>query len=171
MNGEYDMLLLENQVCFPTYAVANKILRRYQPLLKKINLTYTQYITMMVMWEKEVVNEKDLVKALYLKANTLSELLRKLSQKGYVEISRDKNDKRNIVICLTNEGRKLKERAADVPKRLADEHWLTDEEFRTRPPLSACRSAERMQEPEQRDGPLAARREWGTRRPWRQTRR
>ena len=131
MNGEYDMLLLENQVCFPTYAVANKILRRYQPLLKKINLTYTQYITMMVMWEKEVVNEKDLVKALYLKSNTLSELLRKLSQKGYVEISRDKNDKRNIVICLTNEGRKLKERAADVPKRLADEHWLTDEEFRT----------------------------------------
>ena len=60
MDKEYELLLLENQVCFPTYAVANKILRRYQPLLKKINLTYTQYVTMMVMWEKEVVNEKDL---------------------------------------------------------------------------------------------------------------
>ena len=80
---------------------------------------------------KEVVNEKDLVKALYLKANTLTELLRKLKQKGYVEISRDENDKRNIVIRLTDEGRKLKERAVSVPKTLAEEHWLTDEEFIT----------------------------------------
>ena len=131
MNDEYALLLLENQVCFPTYAVANKILRRYQPLLKKINLTYTQYITMMVMWEKEVVNEKDLVNALYLKANTLTDMLRKLKQKGYIEISKDENDKRNIIISLTNEGKKLKERAVDVPKTLADEHWLTDEEFKT----------------------------------------
>ncbi len=131
MNDKYELLLLENQVCFPTYAVANKILRRYQPLLKKINLTYTQYITMMVLWEKEVVNEKDLVKALYLKANTLTDLLRKLEKKGYVQISRDEKDKRNIVIRLTDEGRKLKEAAVDVPKTLMEEHWLTDEEIRT----------------------------------------
>ena len=131
MDNDYDLLLLENQVCFPTYAVANKILRRYQPLLKKIDLTYTQYVTMMVLWEKEEVNEKDLVKALYLKANTLTDLLRKLRQKGFIEISRDENDKRNSVIRLTDEGRKLKERAVNVPKTLADEHWLTDEEFRT----------------------------------------
>jgi len=125
------MLLLKNQVCFPTYAVANKILRRYQPLLKKINLTYTQYVTMMVMWEKEVVNEKDLVKALYLKANTLTELLKKLKEKGYVEISRDEKDKRNIVIRLTDKGRELKKQAVEVPKTIAEEHWLTDEEFMT----------------------------------------
>lgn len=130
MNDEYELLLLENQVCFPTYAVANKILRRYQPLLKNINLTYTQYITMMVMWEKEVVNEKDLVKALYLKANTLTDMLRKLKQKGYIEISRDENDKRNIIISLTDEGRNLKEQAVEVPKTLAEEHWLTDEEVK-----------------------------------------
>lgn len=131
MDNEYELLLLENQVCFPTYAVANKILRRYQPLLKEINLTYTQYVTMMVMWEKEVVNEKDLVKALYLKANTLTELLRKLEKKGYVKISRDEKDKRNIVIRLTDAGRKLKESAVNVPKTLIDEHWLTDEEIKT----------------------------------------
>ncbi|MBQ6907612.1 MAG: MarR family transcriptional regulator [Clostridia bacterium] len=131
MKNEYELLLLENQVCFPTYAVANKILRRYQPLLKKINLTYTQYITMMVMWEKEVVNEKDLVKALYLKANTLTNMLDKLKQKGYIKISKDENDKRNIIISLTDEGRKLKEQAVEVPKTLAEEHWLTDEEFKT----------------------------------------
>ncbi len=130
MKDEYELLLLENQVCFPTYAVANKILRRYQPLLKRINLTYTQYITMMVMWEKETVNEKDLVKALYLKANTLTDMLRKLKQKGYIEIRKDENDKRNIIISLTDEGRKLKEQAVDVPKTLIAEHWLTDEEVK-----------------------------------------
>ena len=83
------------------------------------------------MWEKEVVNEKDLVKALYLKANTLTELLRKLEKKGYVQITRGEKDKRNIVISLTDEGRKLKEAAVSVPKTLIDEHWLSDEEIKT----------------------------------------
>lgn len=128
MNNDYELLLLSNQVCFPTYAVANKILRRYQPLLKELNLTYTQYVTMMVMWEKECVNEKDLVNALYLKANTLTDLLKNLEKKGFVSIKKSENDKRNIVICLTEEGKKLKEKAVNVPKTLIEEHWLTDEE-------------------------------------------
>lgn len=126
-----ELLLLSNQVCFPTYAVANKIVRRYQPLLKELNLTYTQYITMMVMWEKEVINEKDLVETLYLKANTLTELLKKLKEKGFVEICRDEKDRRHIVIRLTDEGRELKKKAVHVPKTIYDEHWLTDEEFAT----------------------------------------
>ncbi len=126
-----ELLLLENQVCFPTYAVANKIVRRYQPLLKELDLTYTQYITMMVMWEKEEIHEKELVKSLYLKANTLTELLKKLEKKGYVTISRDTADKRHIVIRITEEGRELRKRAVNVPKTLAEEHWLTDEEFAT----------------------------------------
>lgn len=129
MKEDYSMLLLKNQVCFPTYAVANKILRRYQPLLKELNLTYTQYVTMMVLWEKETVNEKDLVSALYLQANTLTDLLKKLKEKGFVDIRKDNADKRNIVISLTEEGRRLKEKAVQVPKTLAEEHWLTGEEF------------------------------------------
>ena len=131
MDSDYELLLLKNQVCFPTYAVANKILRRYQPLLKELDLTYTQYITMMVLWEKETVNEKDLVEALYLQANTLTELLGKLKKKGYIDIKKDEKDKRNILISLTEEGRKLKDRAVNVPKTLIDEHWLTDEEVKT----------------------------------------
>ena len=131
MNNEYELLLLENQVCFPVYAVANKILRRYQPLLKKLDLTDTQYVTMMVLWEKEEVNEKDLVNALYLKANTLTALLQKLKKKGYVDIGKDEKDKRNIVIRLTEKGRRLKDEAIEVPKTLVQEHWLTDEEFIT----------------------------------------
>lgn len=129
MGEDYSLLLLENQVCFPTYAVANKILRRYQPLLKEINLTYTQYVTMMVLWEKESVNEKDLVEALYLQANTLTDLLKNLQKKGFITIHKSEADKRNIVISLTDDGRKLKEKAINVPKTLAEEHWLTDEEF------------------------------------------
>lgn len=124
----YDLLLLKNQLCFPTYAAANKIIRRYQPLLKELDLTYTQYVVMMVMWEKERVNEKDLVDALYLQANTLAPLLRKLKEKRYINISKDKKDKRNIVISLTEEGRKLKDKAVCVPLSLAEEPWLSEEE-------------------------------------------
>ncbi|MBO7377325.1 MAG: MarR family transcriptional regulator [Clostridia bacterium] len=131
MDHGYDLLLLENQVCFPAYAVANKILRRYQPLLKKLDLTYTQYVTMMVLWEKGTAHEKDLVKALYLQANTLTDLLKNLKKKGYIDIRKDDKDRRNIEITLTEEGGKLKDSALCVPKTLADEHWLTDEEFKT----------------------------------------
>ena len=126
-----ELLLLKNQVCFPTYAVANKIIRRYQPLLKELDLTYTQYITMMVLWEKEEVNEKDLVECLYLKANTLTDLLKKLEKKGYVEIRKGEKDRRQIIIRLTDEGRNLKKKAVNVPKTLAEEQWLTLEEVIT----------------------------------------
>ena len=129
MDNKYEFLLLSNQICFPTYAVANKILRRYRPLLKQLDLTYTQYIAMMVLWEKETVNEKDLVNALYLQANTLTNLLRNLKNKGYIDINKAEKDKRNILIYLTEKGRELKEAAVNVPKTLAEEHWLTDEEF------------------------------------------
>ena len=128
MDNKYDCLLLKNQLCFPTYAVANKIIRRYQPLLKDLDLTYTQYIVMMVMWEKEVVNEKDLVNALYLQANTLNPLLKKLESKGYAEIKKDESDKRNLKISLTNDGRDLKDKAVHVPASLAKEINLTEEE-------------------------------------------
>ena len=131
MEKNFESLYLKNQVCFPTYAVANKILRRYQPLLKELDLTYTQYITMMVLWEKRKVNEKDLVEALYLKANTLTDLLKKLEAKGYAQISKDKEDKRNIIISLTDKGLALREKAVDIPSCIYQDHWLTDEEFVT----------------------------------------
>ena len=125
---KYDSLLLKNQLCFPTYAVANKIVRKYQPLLDKINLTYTQYIVMMVMWEKKVVNEKELCESLHLKTNTVAPLIKRLKEKGYIVIKKDKEDKRNLVISLTSEGEKLKEKAVDVPPSIAEEFNLTEEE-------------------------------------------
>ena len=86
---------------------------------------------MMVLWEKEEINEKELVNCLYLKANTLTDLLKKLEKKGYVDIRKAENDRRHIVIRLTQAGKDLKKKAVHVPKTLAEEHWLTDEEFRT----------------------------------------
>ena len=125
---KYDSLLLRNQLCFPTYAVSNKILRKYQPLLEKLDLTYTQYIVMMVMWEKKKVNEKELCETLYLKSNTLAPLLKRLKEKGYIDISKDLKDKRNLVIALTDVGNKLKEQAVDVPPTIAEEFNLNEEE-------------------------------------------
>jgi DNA-binding MarR family transcriptional regulator len=128
MEEKFDALLLKNQLCFPIYAAANKVIRRYQPLLKRLDLTYTQYITMMVMWEKKQINEKVLVETLYLQSNTLSPLLKKLQQKGYIDICKDCDDKRNIIIKLTQKGADLKKEAVDVPKTLAQESYLTLEE-------------------------------------------
>ena len=125
---KYDSLLLKNQLCFPTYAVANKILRKYQPLLDKLDLTYTQYIVMMVMWERKVVNEKELCEALYLKTNTLAPLLKRLKEKEFITIEKDQKDKRNLVISLTKKGENLKEKAVDVPPSIAEELNLTEEE-------------------------------------------
>jgi len=125
---KYDCLLLKNQLCFPTYAVSNKILRKYQPLLNKLNLTYTQYIVMMVMWERKRVNEKELCEALFLKSNTLAPLIKKLKDKGYIDINKDQDDKRNIIISITNKGEKLKEKAVDVPPSIAEEFNLSQEE-------------------------------------------
>ena len=115
IKNKYDMLLLKNQLCFPMYSAANRIVNNYRPLLKEIGLTYTQYIVMMVLWEKEKVHEKDLVDILMLKSNTLTPLIKKLEKKGLLQISRDKNDKRNVIITLTSAGKKLKEKAVNVP--------------------------------------------------------
>lgn len=115
IKNKYDLLLLKNQLCFPIYSAANRIINNYRSLLKKINLTYTQYIVMMVMWEKESVNEKDIVNALYLKSNTLAPLLKKLDEKGLVKVEKDSIDKRNIIISLTYKGKKLRDEAVDIP--------------------------------------------------------
>lgn len=128
MDNKYDCLLLKNQLCFPTYAVSNKILRKYKPFLDKLGLTYTQYIVMMVLWEKKVVNEKELCESLRLNTNTLAPLLKRLKEKGYILISKDKADKRNLVIKLTKVGENLKEKAVDVPPSISEELNLTEEE-------------------------------------------
>ena len=128
MDERYEPLRLRNQLCFPLYAVANKIIRSYKPFLDKLDLTYTQYIVMMVLWEEENINEKKLGESLFLKPNTLTPLLKKLEEKGYVRMNRNHSDERNLVISLTEKGNALKDRAVDVPASIARTVRLEPEE-------------------------------------------
>lgn len=128
MDDRYAGIRLKNQLCFPLYAVSNLITRRYKPLLDDLDLTYTQYIVMMVLWEERQVNEKYLCEALCLKSNTLTPLLKKLEDKGYIKKVRAKEDERNLVITLTDIGDNLKEKALCVPESIAKEFSLTAEE-------------------------------------------
>ena len=110
----YEQLKLENQLCFPLYAAAKEVVRKYKPVLDKLDLTYTQYITMMVLWEKEELNVKELGSLFYLDSGTLTPLLKKLEAKGYITRTRCKEDERNLIIQITEKGDALKEQAAQV---------------------------------------------------------
>ena len=131
MKDKYESIRLRNQLCFPLYAVSNMITRKYKPLLDELDLTYTQYIVMMVLWEEECVNEKLLCETLCLKSNTVTPLLKKLESKGYIKKSKDTDDERNLVITLTKAGEKLKDKALSVPKGIACELNLSREEAAT----------------------------------------
>ena len=117
-DNEYDCLKLESQLCFPLYACSKEVIRRYKPYLDKLDLTYTQYIVMMVMWEKKEVTVKELGKCLYLDSGTLTPLLNKLEEKNYVVRNRSKEDERNLIVSITQEGESLKEQAVQIPESL-----------------------------------------------------
>ena len=126
-----DPLKLENQLCFPLYAVSKEVIRKYKPILDKLDLTYTQYITMMVLWEHNNINVKTLGEILYLDSGTLTPVLNKLEYKNYIKKSSNDKDKRNLIISITDEGMKLKERAKVVPTEIGKCINLTQEETYT----------------------------------------
>ncbi len=116
--SKYECLKIENQLCFPLYAASKEIVRRYKPLLDRIDLTYTQYIAMMVLWDKKELNVKELGKCLYLDSGTLTPLLKKLESKGFVKRHRSESDERNLIITITDEGMALREEALKVPEEM-----------------------------------------------------
>ncbi len=116
---EYDNLKLENQLCFPLYACSKEIIKKYKPYLDKIDLTYTQYITMMVLWDKKEINVKELGEYLLLDSGTLTPVLKRLEQKGYIERNRAKKDERNLIISITKLGIQLKDKVKDIPDSIS----------------------------------------------------
>ena len=114
-NNEYDSLKLVNQLCFPLYACAKEIVKKYKPFLEKIDLTYTQYIAMMVMWEHKEINVKAMGEYLYLDSGTLTPVLKKLEAKEYISRERSMEDERNLIIKITNKGEELKKKASNIP--------------------------------------------------------
>lgn len=115
---EYDSLKLKNQLCFPIYLCSKEIIRKYTPHLNKLNLTYTQYIVMMYLWENKETNVKELGKTLLLDSNTLTPLLKKLEKKEYIIRTKSEIDERNLIIKLTKKGQELKEQALEMPKQI-----------------------------------------------------
>ena len=124
----YDSLKLENQLCFPLYACSRQVIKKYRPFLDELNLTYTQYIAMIVLWEVQKINVKELGKRLFLDSGTLTPLLKSLEEKGYITRSRCKEDERVLFAELTEAGTTLKEKAADVPAKMTGCMNLTPEE-------------------------------------------
>lgn len=118
MADRYDSLKLENQVCFPLYACAKEIVKAYRPYLDELDLTYTQYITMMVLWEHRELRVKEVGRRLYLDSSTLTPLLKRLEEKGYVTRQRSAKDERDLIVTITESGEALKEKAVTVPERL-----------------------------------------------------
>jgi DNA-binding MarR family transcriptional regulator len=115
---KYDCLKLSSQLCFPLYACARETIKLYTPHLEKIGLTYTQYITMMVLWEQNSLTAKELGRLLYLDSGTLTPLLKKLEGKNLLTRRRSEADERNLIITLTEEGRALKDQAIMIPHEM-----------------------------------------------------
>ena len=129
--SKYDALKLENQLCFPLYACSREVIKLYKPYLDEIDLTYTQYITMMVLWERRCVSVKELGLCLHLDSGTLTPLLKKLEAKGLLNRKRSEEDERSLLVTLTEAGEKLRDRAVDIPAKIAQSCNLDLEEANT----------------------------------------
>ncbi|MCR4676259.1 MAG: MarR family transcriptional regulator [Sphaerochaetaceae bacterium] len=127
----YEALRLCNQLCFPLYACSKEIVRRYTPLLKPLDLTYTQYLVMMALWEKKVMRFKELGELLYLDSGTLTPLIKRLAEKNYIRKTRSESDARDLVLELTEEGLEMREKAVGIPEQVGSCIDLEKEEALT----------------------------------------
>ena len=116
---KFESLKLSNQVCFPLYAASREVIKLYKPFLDEYNLTYTQYITMLVLWEDEKITIKELCKKLYLDSGTITPVIKKLEAMGLLVKYRDKSDERIVNVELTDKGRELKEEIVKVPEQVS----------------------------------------------------
>lgn len=122
------LLKLDNQLCFAIYACAKEVTRMYRPFLEHLGLTYTQYLALLALWEKEDITLKELGERLYLDSGTLTPLLKKLEAAGLLCRLRSKDDERNLRIRLTEKGRELKYAACDIPEKVFCASHLSIEE-------------------------------------------
>lgn len=128
----YDSLKLKNQICHPLYSVANTIVRNYDPHLKKLNLTYPQYLVMMSLWEEDKVAIKKISQDTFFDSGSLTPILKRLEDKGFIVIESSKNDLRQKVIILTKKGNELKDKALNlIPELVACFSSLTLNEAKT----------------------------------------
>ena len=116
---KYDCIRIGNQVCFPLYACAKEIVRQYRKPLEELNLTYTQYIVMMVLWEFGAMTEGELGRRVRLDSGTLAPLLKRLEKQGYVSRTRPDDNERKLLISLTEDGDSLRDKALEIPCKVS----------------------------------------------------
>ncbi len=131
MEKNFDALKLENQLCFPLYAASRDVIKQYKPMLDKLDLTYTQYIVMMVLWERQQITTKEMGKMLHLDSGTLTPLLKKMEGKGLVSRKRSEFDERNLTVTITEKGMQLRNDALDIPEQMLKCNSLNEEESAT----------------------------------------
>jgi MarR family transcriptional regulator, organic hydroperoxide resistance regulator len=131
MEANENILLLEDHLCFSLYACSRAILRQYRPYLDELNLTYPQYLVLLVLWEKGQSTVKELGESLDLDSGTLTPLLKRMESNHLVERRRDPSDERVVTVRLTEEGRSLKEKATCIPKVLLEKVGLNPQEMQT----------------------------------------
>jgi len=123
-----DHLALENQVCFALYSATNSMVRAYRPFLETLNLTYPQYLVMLVLWSNNGINVKNLGEKLHLDSGTLTPLLKRLETKGIIVRKRNKIDERSRDMFLTKAGQALKQQAAKIPEKVFCKTGLSKEQ-------------------------------------------
>lgn len=125
---KYDSLKLSNQLCFPLYAAAREVVKKYHPFLTELDITYTQYVTLMVLWENKEISVKSLGEKLYLDSGTLTPVLKSLEKKGLISRMRSTEDERVLIVRLTDDGENLKEQAVEIPAKVSSCVSLSSEE-------------------------------------------
>ena len=128
---KYESLKLDSQLCFPLYAASKEVIKKYRPLLNDLNLTYTQYITLLVLWEEENINVSELGERLLLDSGTLTPVLKSLEEKGYILRKRSEKDERVLFATITERGLNLREKALSIPPKIAKSINLNGEEALT----------------------------------------
>ena len=126
---KYETIKLDNQLCFSLYATSREVIKLYKPVLDKYNLTYTQYVTMLVLWENEKITVKQIGEKLHLDSGTLTSVLKKLEVMKLIIRYRDVKDERVVIIELDQKGRLLKDEILEVPEQIACKVAMTMEEF------------------------------------------
>ena len=130
MDQKYEALKLSRQLCFPLYACSREMTKLYKPWLDELGLTYTQYITMMVLWEHQAMTVKALGQELFLDSGTLTPLLKKLEEKGLVTRRRSDLDERNLIVTITELGEAMKDKALHIPAEMTKCVNLPKEDIR-----------------------------------------
>jgi len=127
--NKYNCLKLSQQLCFPLYACARETIKLYTPHLDKLGLTYTQYIAMMVLWERKSLTAKELGRILFLDSGTLTPMLKKMEGKGLLTRKRSEMDERNLIVTITDAGDALKDQALEIPEMMTRHINLETEEI------------------------------------------